>query len=69
MSHVLWRLELCPASEINGDHAADIGNRKPWPANEFVIGELRIDPGEELVNARATALGEGGDLFVALQSR
>ena len=66
ISHVLRRLELRPAGEINGDHSADVSNRKARSADEFVVGEPRIEPGEEMLDARTPALGERRNLLVGL---
>jgi hypothetical protein len=49
MNHMLLGSELCPASEIDCDHSADIGDRKLGPADEFVVGEPCIEPARTVI--------------------
>jgi len=38
MFQFLWRLELRPASEIDGDQSCNVSDGKNWPADELMIG-------------------------------
>jgi hypothetical protein len=57
MSHILWRFELRPASEIDGNQSCNVRHRKVWPADELMIGKLSIQPTEEMLDTFAPPLG------------